>query len=81
MNRTDFDPRLDPPGTGTVDTGSLEGVTAAGWDAGINVHLRPIPFLVQAFLADLEQNPSSAILSPGPIRTPMIDGGNISSQR
>src|SRR5690242_2323618 len=35
---------------GTVDTGSLEGITVDAWESGINVHLRPIPFLIKAFL-------------------------------
>ena len=61
---------------GTVDTGSLEGVTVESWDAGINVHLRPIPFLVQAFLADLMANPGSAIVATASINATLGNAAN-----
>ena len=47
---------------GTVDTGSLEGITVASWDAGMNVHLRPLALLVQALLPDFCANPGSAVV-------------------
>jgi NAD(P)-dependent dehydrogenase (short-subunit alcohol dehydrogenase family) len=47
---------------GTVDTGSLEGVTLETWEAGINVHLRAFVLLVQALLPDLRANPGSAVV-------------------
>jgi len=47
---------------GTVDTDSLDGLTAASWDAGINVHLRPLALLTQALLADFRANPGSAVV-------------------
>ena len=47
---------------GTVDTGSLDGVTVESWEAGMNVHLRPLVLLVQALLPDLKANPGSAVV-------------------
>ncbi|WP_416052987.1 SDR family NAD(P)-dependent oxidoreductase [Cupriavidus basilensis] len=47
---------------GTVDTGSLEGITPEKWDAGIHVHLRAFALLVQALLPDLRANPGSAVV-------------------
>lgn len=47
---------------GTVDTGSLEGITPETWDSGMNVHLRPLALLVQALLPDLRANPGSAVV-------------------
>ena len=47
---------------GVVDTGSLEGVTLAVWEAGINTHLRPLILLVQALLPDFKENPGSAVV-------------------
>ena len=61
---------------GVVDTGSLEGVTAQAWDDGVNVHLRPIPFLVQAFLADLCANPGSAIVATASINATLGNAAN-----
>lgn len=61
---------------GTVDTGSLEGVTVESWDDGINVHLRPIPFLVQAFLTDLVANPGSAIVATASINATLGNAAN-----
>ena len=61
---------------GTVDTGSLEGITAETWDAGIGVHLRPIPFLVQAFLEDLKANPGSAIVATSSINATLGNAAN-----
>lgn len=61
---------------GTVDTGSLEGITAESWDSGINVHLRPIPFLIQAFLEDLRANPGSAIVATASINATLGNAAN-----
>lgn len=47
---------------GTVDTGSLDGITPATWDDGINVHLRAFALLVQALLPDFRTNPGSAVV-------------------
>jgi NAD(P)-dependent dehydrogenase (short-subunit alcohol dehydrogenase family) len=48
---------------GVVDTGSLDGVTPESWDAGMNVHLRPLILLTQAMLDDFKANPGSAIVA------------------
>lgn len=61
---------------GTVDTGSLEGITTETWDSGINVHLRPIPFLVQAFLDDLQAQPGSAIVATSSINATLGNAAN-----
>lgn len=47
---------------GTVDTDSLDGLTPESWDAGINVHLRPLALLTQALLPDFRANPGSAVV-------------------
>lgn len=47
---------------GTVDTGSIEGVTPESWDSGMNVHLRPLVLLVQAMMDDFRANPGSAVV-------------------
>ena len=39
--------------TCVVDTDSIDGLTPESWDAGINVHLRPLALLSQALLPDL----------------------------
>jgi len=61
---------------GIVDTGSLEGVTVDTWDSGINVHLRPIPFLIQAFLDDLRAQPGSAIVATSSINATLGNAAN-----
>lgn len=48
---------------GTVDTDGFEGITPASWESGINVHLRPVVLLTQAFLEDLKSAPGSAIVA------------------
>jgi len=47
---------------GSVDTGSLEGVTPEVWDAHMNVHLRPLVLLTKALLPDFKANAGSAIV-------------------
>lgn len=61
---------------GTVDTGSLEGITVDTWDAGVNVHLRPIPFLVQAFLDDLRAHPGGAVVATSSINATLGNAAN-----
>ena len=48
---------------GTVDTGSLEGITPENWTAGIDVHLRAIVLLLQTLLEDLKRHPGSAVVA------------------
>lgn len=62
---------------GTVDNGSLEGITPETWDAGMNVHLRPLALITQALLADLKaNNPGSAIVAVASINATMGNGMN-----
>jgi len=61
---------------GTVDTGSLEGITEQTWDDGVNVHLRPIPFLVQAFLDDLLAAPGAAVVATASINATLGNAAN-----
>lgn len=61
---------------GVVDTGSLEGITLDTWDAGIAVHLRAIPFLVQTFLDDLRAQPGSAIVATASINATLGNAAN-----
>jgi NAD(P)-dependent dehydrogenase (short-subunit alcohol dehydrogenase family) len=48
---------------GTVDSGSLEGVTPETWDSGMNIHLRALILLVQAMMEDFKANPGSAVVA------------------
>jgi NAD(P)-dependent dehydrogenase (short-subunit alcohol dehydrogenase family) len=52
---------------GTVDTGSLDGITIESWNDGIDVHLRPIVLLLQAFLDDMKRVPGSAMVATASI--------------
>lgn len=61
---------------GTVDTDGLEGITAESWDSGIGVHVRPLPFIIQAFLDDLKKNPGSAIVATASINATLGNGIN-----
>ena len=61
---------------GVVDSGSLEGVTVESWDAGINVHLRPLILLTQALLPDLAANPGSAIVAIASINATLGNAHN-----
>lgn len=47
---------------GTVDTGSLEGITPENWDASLHVHLRALALITQAMLPDFKANPGSAVV-------------------
>ncbi len=48
---------------GIVDTASLDGLTPEGFNAGIEIHLRPIALLAQALLPDLRAHAGSAIVA------------------
>ena len=41
--------------------GSLDGITPENWDAGMNVHLRPLALLTQALLPDFRANRSAVV--------------------
>ena len=61
---------------GIVDTASLEGVTLQSWEDGINIHLRAVVLLVQAFLPDLQANPGSAIVATSSINATLGNAVN-----
>jgi len=48
---------------GTAEVTGIEGVTPDNWDSGINLHVRPIILLLQAFRDDLRAQPGSAIVA------------------
>lgn len=48
---------------GTVDTGSLEGITPETWDGGMAVHLRALALIVQALMPDLAANRGSSVVA------------------
>ena len=48
---------------GVVDTDSIDGLTPESWDAGINVHLRPLALLSRLLLPDLIAAPGAAIVA------------------
>ncbi|SFR88736.1 SDR family NAD(P)-dependent oxidoreductase [Sphingomonas jatrophae] len=52
---------------GVVDTDGLDGMTEQSWNDGIAVHLRALPFLIKAFLADLQAAPGAAIVATASI--------------
>lgn len=52
---------------GIVDTGSLDGITLQSWEDGMNIHLRPIVLLLQAFLEDMKRQPGSAMVATASI--------------
>ncbi|MBS0579600.1 MAG: SDR family oxidoreductase [Proteobacteria bacterium] len=61
---------------GTVDTGSLEGITPENWASGMDVHLRAIVLLAQAFLEDLRRQRGSAIVALASINATLGNGVN-----
>jgi NAD(P)-dependent dehydrogenase (short-subunit alcohol dehydrogenase family) len=61
---------------GTVDSGSLEGVTPESWDAGMNVHLRPLILLVQAMMEDFTANAGSAVVAVASINATLGNAYN-----
>jgi NAD(P)-dependent dehydrogenase (short-subunit alcohol dehydrogenase family) len=61
---------------GTVDSGSLEGVTPESWDSGMNVHLRPLILLVQAMMEDFTANPGSAVVAVASINATLGNAMN-----
>jgi NAD(P)-dependent dehydrogenase (short-subunit alcohol dehydrogenase family) len=61
---------------GTVDTGSLEGITLDNWASGIDVHLRAIVLLLQALLADLRRQPGSAVVAMASINATLGNAVN-----
>ena len=48
---------------GTVDTGSIDGLTVESWDAGMAIHLRSLALIAQAVREDMASQPGSAIVA------------------
>ena len=48
---------------GTADITNIDGVTPDNWDSGINLHVRPIILITQAFREDLRATPGGAIVA------------------
>jgi NAD(P)-dependent dehydrogenase (short-subunit alcohol dehydrogenase family) len=61
---------------GVVDTGSLEGITLDNWNAGMDVHLRAIVLLLQAFMDDLRRQPGAAMVAMASINATLGNGIN-----
>lgn len=61
---------------GTVDTDSLDGMTAESWDSHIGVHLRALPFLIKAFLPALQAQPGAAIVATASINATLGNAVN-----
>lgn len=61
---------------GIVDQGSLEGITPASWEAGINTHLRPLAMLTQKLHADFAANRGSAIVAITSINATLGNAAN-----
>lgn len=59
---------------GVVDQSGLEGLTAARWDAVLNVNLRAMALLVQAMLPDLRANPGSSVVGIASINATLGNG-------
>jgi NAD(P)-dependent dehydrogenase (short-subunit alcohol dehydrogenase family) len=61
---------------GIVDVASLDGITIETWENGINIHLRPIVLLLQAFLEDLKSVPGSAMVAMSSINATLGNSVN-----
>lgn len=61
---------------GVVDTDSIEGLTPEAWDAGLNVHVRPLALLVRALRRDLAAQPGSAIVAFASINATLGNAAN-----
>ncbi len=59
---------------GTAEATGIEGVTPDNWDAGLNVHLRPIILITQALLEDFRKHPGAAIVAFASINASIGDG-------
>lgn len=61
---------------GIVDVASLDGITIESWDDGMNIHLRPIVLLLQAFLEDMKRVPGSAMVATSSINATLGNSMN-----
>lgn len=48
---------------GTADVTGIDGVTPDNWEAGLNLHARPVLLMTQAFRDDLKSCPGAAIVA------------------
>jgi len=61
---------------GTTAIGSIDVVTAESWDAGINVHTRPLALLTKELLPDLKAQRGSAIVAISSINATLGNAAN-----
>lgn len=59
---------------GTADPTGIEGMSPEAWEAGLNLHARPVVLLVQAFMDDLAANPGSAVVALSSINATLGSG-------
>ena len=59
---------------GTADATGIDGVTPENWDSGINLHVRAIVLMTQAFRDDLRSQPGSAIVALASINATLGSG-------
>jgi NAD(P)-dependent dehydrogenase (short-subunit alcohol dehydrogenase family) len=59
---------------GVPNRSGIEEFDTAIWDAGMAIHVRPVPVIVQAVLPDLRRNAGSAIVAFASIQARLGDG-------
>jgi NAD(P)-dependent dehydrogenase (short-subunit alcohol dehydrogenase family) len=59
---------------GTATREGLEGFDPDVFDAGMSIHVRPIPLIVQAVLEDLRRNKGSAVVAIASMQARLGDG-------
>jgi NAD(P)-dependent dehydrogenase (short-subunit alcohol dehydrogenase family) len=59
---------------GTAEVTGIDGVTPENWDSGLNLHVRPIVLMVQAFREELKANPGSAVVALSSINASLGTG-------
>ncbi|MDD3798149.1 MAG: SDR family NAD(P)-dependent oxidoreductase [Novosphingobium sp.] len=59
---------------GTSEVTGLKGLTPERWASGIDLHVRAIPLLIQAFMDDLREQPGSAVVALASINATLGNG-------
>ena len=59
---------------GMVGAVPVDEITAASWDAVLDLNLRPLPLLIRALLKDLRAHPGSAIVAIASINATLGNG-------
>lgn len=59
---------------GTSDVTGLKGLTPELWAAGLDLHVRAVPLLIQACLEDLRRQPGSAVVALASINATLGNG-------